>query len=284
MARHATGLQGDRFERKADARSGRAMATAASHVRKMRTAGSEPIAMAGNRAGGEHAGMVARRDPEERAGGETGPATRFSRCSGPEQEMIRRHLDRAVDWVEATISKLGRFLDGNMSRESGLKILQAYLVNFDPARLRRGGPMSTPEQRTMGRNLRHILDKLGDIHGGLQRNLLYVCLDRCPQHRMAQVEIQDESETGGLILPPGSIEMCRGWFRCDDYFSRVTTLIHEVIHSELLLLGDVYEWSSAYYSMDWSTSSTNADSYSVFIRQVYHLGRSDMGPGRSCDS
>jgi hypothetical protein len=73
------------------------------------------------------------------------------------------------------------------------------------------------------------------------------------------------------------VHVCPPWFRCRDYFRRVTTLIHERAHQYPGATDNAYEWESAYSTLSSDDAIDNAESYAVAARQIYHGGA--HGPG-----
>ena len=226
---------------------------------------------------------------QESPGGESSPAgEQFRNCDAPKQAMITSHLRYARTWVQSTRSKVDQLMNGGTSRRRQVAIVTAYLMNFDPVNLS-DRPAQPEAQRQMLRrvltNIIRIRSDLDRIENGLTRAMTYVCTSRCESPVLAEVEGNTVETDDGLVLEipvvRNEVRICNPqWFRCPNFFKRVTTLIHEIVHSDLTYSGDIYEWSSGYFNMGWGTAQRNADSYAVFIRQVYHGG--SRGPGMTC--
>jgi hypothetical protein len=80
----------------------------------------------------------------------------------------------------------------------------------------------------------------------------------------------------------GNVEICPLWFRCTNYFTRVTTLIHERAHQYPGATDHSYEFQGGYATMPPEDAIDNAESFAVAARQIYHGGARGPGAGGTC--
>jgi hypothetical protein len=119
----------------------------------------------------------------------------------------------------------------------------------------------------------HILqirDSLAELRSELNSDLIFECED---------AGCTDQAYVRGLfsfIRRWGDIHVCPPWYG-NDYFQRVTTLIHERAHQYPGAAGDTYEWDADYATLSPEDAIDNAESYAVIARQIYHGGA--HGPG-----
>ncbi|GAA4272695.1 DUF4157 domain-containing protein [Aquimarina gracilis] len=195
--------------------------------------------------------------------------TFLSNCSNDQQTMISNHLDHARTWVNGAMEKMELLLASRMSRQGIIRIARAYTQNFGTS------------TRDLISNLQTIYNNLNIINSGLRRNIEYGCID-CNDTTYARTSRPLPMARDFPALRVNGVNICDTWFRC-NYFSRVTTLIHEVVHTDLNFRGDMYETNENYGAFNWSFSRQNPDSYAVFIRMLYHLNSDAMGPGMRCE-
>ena len=235
------------------------------------TPDAQPIRMTG----AQQAPMIQRQE----ATGTTTPG-RFRRCDEGQQRMITRHQPHAIDWVTRTMRSIDGIFSGATTGDDRGRFMTAYFLNFDMARIQRGSPLTADDFRTAGARLRTIRSNYETILSGL-RNIDYACFPMCPENEYAAHSVYDIETDDGLTLtlPRSYVRLCPLWFNAHDFFIRVSVLIHEVVHRDLLYRNDTYEWQPEYREMGWSVASSNPDSYAVFARMIYHFNRDDMGPG-----
>ena len=226
---------------------------------------------------GEMAAVVQR---QETGGSAPAASARFRHCDSDQEAMIRSHQPHAVEWVRRTIRSIDGFLAGRTSHADQSRLLQAYYRNFDVARILSGAPLTATDLRTAMDHLRTLRTNYEQILAGLQR-IDYACFAMCPENEYAAHSVYDIETDDGLTLtlPRSYVRLCPLWFNAHDFFIRVSVLIHEVVHRDLLYRNDTYEWQPEYREMGWSVASSNPDSYAVFARMIYHFNRDDMGPG-----
>lgn len=208
----------------------------------------------------------------------------YINCSPARQQMIEGHLDHARSWLSPTLAILNSISNSQVSEPDLRIVLTAYLISFDGDFLRRGRPLGQQKQREIIRNLNIIRDNLVLVQIGLNRSVNYRCVPNCRRNDLAYV-YENRDEESGLVFPTDTVNVCTSWFRCQNYYKRVSTLIHEMAHTELYSFDighDIYEWSNQFFQLDWGQSRRNPDSYTTFVRQVFHRGA--RRPPINCDN
>jgi len=192
-------------------------------------------------------------------------------CTPREQTMLDNHLQHARNWVQNTNSRLQGYRNA-MNEEPDPRLnrilRRALRVNFHV-------DINDPSHQN---HIQHILDKFGILDIAIGGSQSYQCDTSRDQPELFAIASQtDEDQTSqGALLNlgfGGRILIRPGWFRCRDFFSRVTTLIHERAHVVLNFAPDyAYECQSAYRNLSIENAINNAESYAVAARQIYHNG------------
>ena len=185
------------------------------------------------------------------------PSPTTQDCQRWQSTMLSGHLNAARTWMNDAEPKIRAYVLGRANPRVAAIVRRALLDNFhtlvpaDVVRIAVGFTLLRRE---------------------LNRSLIFECEgDGCD----AQAYVRGAFS---WIRRLGDIHVCPPWFRCRDYFRRVTTLIHERAHQHPGATDNAYEWEAGYAALSPSDAIDNAESYAVAARQIYHGGA--RGPGR----
>lgn len=191
-------------------------------------------------------------------------------CNPPfDPNQITSALNTAKAWMGMVIPIVELFKMGALSGERETAVRVALRENFnitDPFprfTLRRGTDLDT------------IISNLHTIERALNQTLQFHCTFACLPGDLAWVLSSPER----FGLPRGIINICPEFFGCDP-LKQASTMIHERAHEAIGAEDHAYEVSGLYDALATVTALENADSYAVFVRQVYHNGI--HRPGLSC--
>lgn len=191
-------------------------------------------------------------------------------CGPPfDPAQITNALDTAKLWMGTVIPTVELFRMRRLSADRDTAVRIALRENFnitDPFPRFRLGPQS---------DLDTIIANLQTIDRALHQPLQFHCTFACLPGDIAWVLSSPER----FGLPRGIISICPEFFGCDP-LKQASTMIHERAHESIGAKDNAYEVSGSYDAMATMTALENADSYAVFVRQVFHNGI--HRPGLSC--
>lgn len=191
-------------------------------------------------------------------------------CNPPfDPNQITTALSTAKSWTGTVIPIVELFKMGALSGERETAVRVALRENFnitDPF------PRFTLRRST---DLDTIISNLHTIDRALNQTLQFHCTFACLPGDIAWVLSTPER----FGLPRGIISICPEFFGCDP-LKQASTMIHERAHEAIGAEDHAYEVSGLYDALATVTALENADSYAVFVRQVYHNGI--HRPGLSC--
>lgn len=182
-------------------------------------------------------------------------------CGRGHAEMLAGHLERAREWIDRAAPRARAYAEGSASGAARDAVEAALADNFNTT-----GPAEAAA----------VAAGLERIRSALNGPTRYECAPArsCARGDLAYVlPIGDEF----VGLYGDTVYLCPRWFSCPDYYTRVTTLIHESAHQHVPAHHDVYEWQAAYHRIAPGVALANAESYAVAARQIYHFG--GHGPG-----
>lgn len=198
------------------------------------------------------------------------PISGFFFCNPPfDSSQIRNALSTAQSWVGTVVPILDLFRMGRLTGDRETAVRVALRENFN---------ITDPFPRfslTPQTPLETLLANLTAIERALSQPLQFYCTHACLPGDLAWV-LSNPDRFG---LPPGIINICPGFFGCDP-LKQASTIIHERAHEAIGAEDRAYEVSATYDSLSTTTALENADSYAVFVRQVYHNGI--HRPGMAC--
>ena len=178
--------------------------------------------------------------------------------------MLRNHLADARTWVNDAAPKVASF---------------AYFYANPRVTAVPESPNSLEVVRNALRDNFHttkdglltIRDGFNSLRTALSRSLTFECEDSgCTYRAYVRGAI-------AAVRRLGDIHVCPPWFKCRDYFRRVTTLIHERAHQYPGATDNAYEGQASYATLPVDEAIDNAESFAVAARQIYHGGA--HGPG-----
>lgn len=191
-------------------------------------------------------------------------------CNSPfDPAQITTALDTAKLWIGTVVPIVELFKMRRLSADRDTAVRIALRENFnitDPFPRFRLGPQS---------DLDIIIANLHTIERALNQPLQFHCTFACLPGDIAWVLSSPER----FGLPRGIISICPEFFGCDP-LKQASTMIHERAHESIGAKDHAYEVSGSYDAMATMTALENADSYAVFVRQVFHNGI--HRPGLSC--
>jgi hypothetical protein len=182
-------------------------------------------------------------------------------CGRGHAEMLAGHLEHAREWIDRAAPRARAYADGSAAGAARDAVESALADNFNAT-----GPAEAAA----------VAAGLERIRSALNGPTRYECAPArsCARGDLAYVlPISDEF----VGLYGDTVYLCPRWFSCPDYYTRVTTLIHESAHQHVPAHHDVYEWQAAYHRIAPHVALANAESYAVAARQIYHVG--GHGPG-----
>ncbi len=191
-------------------------------------------------------------------------------CDPPfDPAQVTNALSTAKMWMGTVIPTVELFKMGALAGERETAVRVALRENFnitDPFprfTLRRGTDLDT------------LISNLHTIDRALNQTLQFHCTFACMPGDLAWVLSNPER----FGLPRGIINICPEFFGCDP-LKQASTMIHERAHEAIGAEDHAYEVSGMYDALATVTALENADSYAVFVRQVYHNGI--HRPGLAC--
>lgn len=176
--------------------------------------------------------------------------------------MLLSHTSAARTWINDVEPKLRDFQRGTASPATQAVVRAALADNF---------------HTTAAGDVATLVGNLASLKRAINGALDYECVSSfwCGQGELAYVR-----GAFAFIRRLGDVNLCPFWFSCGNYFVRVPTIIHEVAHQYPGAVDNAYEDTPAYAGLSATDAMDNADSYAVFVRQVYHGG--SHGPGETC--
>jgi hypothetical protein len=220
-----------------------------------------PLPVSKPRAGDALSARAAAPLLQRQAEDDAAPAPTAEGCGSGHADMLASHLRHARTWVNQAVPRVRAFADGGGSGTARRAVETALADNFNAT--------DTGTASAVARGLE-------SIQQGINGPTEYECAppSSCRRGDLAYVESVSEEFVG---LYGDVIHMCPRWFSCPDYYTRVTTLIHERAHQYVPATTDIYEWQAGYHRIAPHVALDNAESYAVAARQIYHRGQ--HGPG-----
>ena len=193
-----------------------------------------------------------------------GPAPALSSCNPGQTAMITSHIAPARDWVNDAEPKISAVAAGTAAPAVSAVVTAAISANF---------------HTTAPADVATIATNFAALRGALAGALAMECVSAfwCNPTDLAYVRGRFAA-----IRRLGDVNLCPAWFACADYFTRVTTIPHEVAHQYPGADDKAYEWEATYASLSTADAIDNAESYAVTARQIYHGGTHGPGTGGTC--
>jgi hypothetical protein len=186
------------------------------------------------------------------------PAPKTQWCRPWQTAMLTSHLTDARRWINDAEPKVRAFRDNTATKEVQAIVYSALTDNF---------------HTTSPAHVATIAANFASLRTELNKSFTYECASAwwCKEYAHIFGPFR-------WVRRLFDINVCPTWFCLPDYFSRVTTLIHERAHQYPGAGEDTYEsQQDKYWSLSPITAIDNAESYAVATRQIYHEGRE--GPG-----
>jgi hypothetical protein len=173
--------------------------------------------------------------------------------------MVGAHTSDARTWIDNAVPRIHAFAAGTASPAEAAIVSAALTANF---------------HTTAPTDVATIATNFDDLRTALTSAFALECVSStwCGPNTVAYVR-----GAFAVIRRLRDVNLCPLWFVCSDYFTRVTTIIHEVAHQHPGATDNAYEWNPAYGSLSSADAIDNAESYAVTARQIYHMG--SHGPG-----
>jgi hypothetical protein len=189
----------------------------------------------------------------------TPPAPTLSSCNPAQVAMVAAHTSDARKWIDNAVPRIHAFAAGTASAADATIVSASLTANF---------------HTTAPADVATIASNFDDLRTSLASAFALECVSArwCSPNDLAYVR-----GAFAVIRRLGDVNLCPLWFGCGEYFTRVSTIIHEVAHQHPGAYNDIYEWAPAYTSLSPADAIDNADSYAVTGRQIYHMGA--HGPG-----
>jgi hypothetical protein len=194
------------------------------------------------------------------------PSPTTEDCTPTQTAALTFHLAMARTWVNDASRKIadyaslfasGRIEGEPKSPATAAVVRSALMDNF---------------HTTEAHDVLDIRDGFASLRTELNSDFTFECEDKCKGN--------DDAYTQGafaFIRRLRNIHVCPIWFT-EDYFQRVSTLIHERAHQYPGATDNAYDWQASYATLSPADAIDNADSYAVAARQIYHGGA--HGPGK----
>jgi hypothetical protein len=184
--------------------------------------------------------------------------------------MLVSHLNDARIWVNDAEAKISAFAAGTASPGVSRIVSNALTANFHTT--------SPADVAVIATNFRRLKAALGEKFN-------YECAGvsvatACTPAGADVVTLAYVRGAFAFVNRLFDINVCPGWFDCNNYFIRVKALIHERAHQYPGAGDRSYEDQPTYATISASDAIDNADSYAVAARQIYHGGA--HGPGEGC--
>ena len=192
------------------------------------------------------------------------PSPALASCNPAQTSMVNSHAGDARTWINDAVPKIRAFASGTASPADAAIVSAALMANFHTT--------APADVATIAANFDSLRTKLMSA-----LDIECVSATWCGPHDLAYVR-----GAFAWIRRLGDVNLCPIWFSCRDYFTRVTTIIHEVAHQHPGATDNAYEWEAAYASLSSSDAIDNAESYAVAARQIYHAGGHGPGTGGTC--
>ena len=191
-------------------------------------------------------------------------------CKPPyNPDEVTNALDTAKLWIGTVVPIVELFKMRRLTETRDIAVRVALRENFnitDPFPRYKLSPQT---------DLDTIISNLKTIETALNKPLQFNCTRACLPGDLAWVLSNPEK----FHLPRGVINICPEYFGCDP-IKQASVMIHERAHESIGAEDHAYESSGRYDSLATITALENADSYAVFVRQVFHNGT--YRPGLSC--
>ena len=199
------------------------------------------------------------------------PAPDTEDCKPSQTTMLKNHMKNARLWVDYAERKIAEYANAYASTR-----VESVMRSANEARIVRSALLDN-FHTVEPNDVREIAENLASLRTELNNDFTFECASTfwCSTNELAYVR-------GGIAFVRRlfDINVCPGWFSCGNYFTRVSTLIHERAHQYPGATDNAYEWQASYASLSASDAIDNADSYAVAVRQIYHGGK--HSPGESC--
>ena len=191
-------------------------------------------------------------------------------CKPPyNPDEVTNALDTAKLWIGTVVPTVELYKMRRLSDDRDTAVRVALRENFN---ITDAFPRFKLSPQS---DLDTIISNLKTIEAALKKPLQFNCTRACLPGDIAWVLSNPER----FHLPRGVINICPDFFGCDP-LKQASTMIHERAHESIGAQDHAYEVSGRYDSLATITALENADSYAVFVRQVFHNGI--HRPGMSC--
>ena len=126
-------------------------------------------------------------------------------------------------------------------------------------------------------DLNTIADNFSSLRTALNGSICYECVSNlwCGPGDLAYVRGRF-----AWVRRLMDVNVCPFWFDCPNYFTRVSTIIHEIAHQYPGATDHAYEHQASFTTLGASDAIDNAVSYEVAAREIYHGGA--YWPGQTC--